>query len=149
MRAVVQRVKRAEVRVEGECVGKIEHGLLALIGLGDGDDVKDARLLARKICGLRIFSDEADRMNLDVKDVAGSILAVSQFTLYGDARKGLRPHFIAAQEPEKAREGFALVCELMRAEGVTVAEGRFQADMDVELVNDGPVTILLDSKRGF
>ena len=149
MRAVVQRVKRAEVRVEEQVVGQIEHGLLVLIGLGHEDDDKDARLLARKICGLRIFNDDNGRMNLDVKEVGGSILAVSQFTLYGDARKGLRPHFIAAQEPEQARKGFASVCDLMRAEGICVEEGRFQADMDVELINDGPVTILLDSTRGF
>ncbi len=149
LRAVIQRVKRAEVRVDELCVGKIERGIVAFVGLGHDDDEADARQLARKICGLRIFSDAADRMNFNVKQAGGSILAVSQFTLYGDARKGMRPSFMGAQEPELARSGFARFCELLREEGVPVAEGRFKADMDVELVNDGPVTILLDSKRVF
>lgn len=149
MRAVVQRVKRAAVRVDGLCIGEIQQGLVALVGLGHADEESDARQLARKICGLRIFSDAEDRMNFNVKQVGGSVLAISQFTLYGDARKGLRPSFTSAQDPEIARKGFARFCELLRAEGVPVAEGRFQADMEVELVNDGPVTILLDSKRAF
>ncbi len=149
MRAVIQRVSRASVTVRGEIVGQIGRGLLVLLGVGLGDTEADAAYLAEKVCGLRIFEDEQGKMNRSVQDVGGSVLAVSQFTLYGDARKGKRPSFDAAARPERARALYELFVERIRAAGLRCETGRFQEMMQVELVNDGPVTILLDSGRAF
>jgi D-tyrosyl-tRNA(Tyr) deacylase len=146
MRAVVQRVTRASVRVGEETVGSIGRGLLVLVGVANGDTEADARTLADKISGLRIFEDEHEKMNLDVREVGGALLCVSQFTLLGDARKGRRPSFSEAMAPEAAAELFARFCEYCR-ETVRVETGRFRASMQVELVNDGPVTLLLDTRR--
>jgi D-tyrosyl-tRNA(Tyr) deacylase len=147
MRAVLQRVSRATVRVEEEVVGEIGAGLLVLLGVGANDTLADADYLAEKIIGLRIFEDADGKMNLPVADVDGAILVVSQFTLYGDARRGKRPSFDAAAPPEKARELYEYFVEKIRAAGLRCETGRFQAAMQVELVNDGPVTILLDSSK--
>lgn len=149
MRAVVQRVTRAEVAVEGEIVGRIAAGLCVLVGIAHDDNAGDARALADKIVGLRIFQDEASKMNHSVRDVGGSLLAVSQFTLLGDVRSGKRPSFSAALESGAASELFEQFCTCCEAHGVSVARGRFRAYMRVELVNDGPVTILIDTKRLF
>jgi D-aminoacyl-tRNA deacylase len=149
MRAVVQRVTRASVRVGEETLGAIEHGLVALVGVAEGDTEADARILAGKIVGLRVFEDEAGKMNLDLPATGGALLAVSQFTLLGDVRKGRRPSFTAAMAPEPARELFERFLALCADRGVRVATGRFRAEMAVELVNDGPVTILLDTKGSF
>jgi D-aminoacyl-tRNA deacylase len=149
MRAVVQRVSRASVTIRGEVVGQIGPGLLVLLGVGQGDTEADAAYLAEKVCGLRIFEDDQGKMNRSVQDAGGSVLAVSQFTLYGDARKGKRPSFDAAARPELARELYELFVERIRATGLRCETGRFQEMMQVELVNDGPVTILLDSGKEF
>ncbi len=149
MRAVVQRVSRAQVLVDGEIVGKIDRGLLVLLGVGIDDKESDADYLADKITGLRIFEDDDGKMNLSVADVHGAVLAVSQFTLYGDARKGKRPSFDAAARPERARELYEHFVNAIRKAGLPCETGRFQEDMKVELVNDGPVTILLDSGKEF
>jgi len=149
MRAVVQRVSRASVKVEGELTGEIGLGLLVLLGVGQEDGEADADYLAEKIAGLRIFEDDAGKMNLSVMDVGGAVLAVSQFTLFGDMRRGKRPSFDAAARPERARELYEYFVERVRAAGLRCETGRFQAMMEVELVNSGPVTILLDSKKGF
>jgi D-aminoacyl-tRNA deacylase len=149
MRAVVQRVSRASVTIRGEVVGQIGSGLLVLLGVGQGDTEADAAYLAEKICGLRIFDDEQGKMNRSVQNAGGSVLAVSQFTLYGDARKGKRPSFDAAARPELARQLYELFVERVRAAGLRCETGRFQEMMQVELVNDGPVTILLDSGKAF
>ncbi len=149
MRAVVQRVKRAEVRVGGELVSQIGPGLLVLVGVSKDDEEKDVRYLAGKITGLRIFEDQNGKLNLSVKDVGGEVLLVSNFTLYGDGRKGKRPSFDRAAPPEKAEQLYLLLAEQIAAEGVLVKTGRFRAYMEVELVNDGPVTILLDSQKVF
>lgn len=149
MRAVIQRVSRASVTVGGEIAGQIGRGCMVLLGVGLGDTEADAAYLAEKVCGLRIFEDEQGKMNRSVQDVGGSVLAVSQFTLYGDARKGKRPSFDAAARPERARELYELFVERVRAAGLHCETGRFQEMMQVELVNDGPVTILLDSGRAF
>lgn len=150
MRAVVQRVSRASVTVEGEVVGAIEAGLLVLLGAGAGDAPADLAYLVDKLVNLRIFSDEAGKMNRSVLDCGGGVLVVSQFTLYGDARRGRRPAFTDALEPVAARALYEQSLEALRQAGVTrVAAGVFGADMKVELVNDGPVTILLDSRKGF
>jgi D-aminoacyl-tRNA deacylase len=149
MRAVVQRVSRAQVAVNGELVGQIGLGLLVLLGVGRDDAEADAIYLAEKIIGLRVFEDDGGKMNLGLAEVGGSVLAVSQFTLYGDVRKGKRPSFDAAARPEKARELYEVFVERIRAAGVRCETGRFQAEMKVELVNEGPVTILLDSGKGF
>jgi D-tyrosyl-tRNA(Tyr) deacylase len=148
MRAVVQRVTRAEVRVDAEVVGRIEHGLCVLVGVGKGDTDDDARSLADKVTNLRIFSDADDKMNLDVKAIGGALLCISQFTLLGDARKGRRPSFADALEPGPAAELFEAFVAHCRRE-VRVETGRFRASMQVELVNDGPVTLLLDTRRAF
>jgi D-tyrosyl-tRNA(Tyr) deacylase len=148
MRAVVQRVTRAEVRVDAELVGRIARGLCVLVGVGAGDTLDDARTLADKVVNLRIFEDDAGKMNLDVKQVGGSLLCVSQFTLLGDARKGRRPSFAGALAPGPAAELFEAFCAHCRAE-VPVETGRFRASMQVELVNDGPVTLLLDTHKAF
>jgi D-tyrosyl-tRNA(Tyr) deacylase len=149
MRAVVQRVSRAQVRVGDEIAGDIGPGLLVLLGVGDGDTFADADYLAEKIAGLRIFEDEHGKMNLGLTEIAGSVLAVSQFTLYGDVRRGKRPSFDAAAPPEKARTLYEYFVERIRLAGLTCETGRFQEMMQVELVNDGPVTILLDSSKAF
>ncbi len=147
MRAVVQRVKEASVVIDTKVVGKIDHGLLVFLGVGDGDTDVDLKYIADKVTGLRIFSDEDDKMNLSVKDVKGQVLAVSQFTLYGDCRKGRRPNFTSSMEPVGAEKMYEKFKELIKAEGIGVASGEFGADMSVSLVNDGPVTIILDSSK--
>lgn len=149
MRAVVQRVSRAEVRVEDEVVGRIGRGLLVYLGVGAGDGPAEAALLAEKIAGLRVFADDAGKMNLDVRQAGGEVLLVSQFTLYGDVRKGRRPSFVDAMEPLRANEIYLDVAARIAASGLRVATGRFRADMHVDAVNDGPVTILVDSARAF
>jgi D-aminoacyl-tRNA deacylase len=149
MRAVVQRVSRAQVTVSGEIAGKIGLGLLVLLGVGWDDTEADATYLAEKIAGLRVFEDGEGKMNRSVQDVGGSVLAVSQFTLYGDVRRGKRPSFDAAAPPEKARQMYEFFVEQIRAAGLDCETGRFQEMMKVELVNEGPVTILLDSAKGF
>jgi D-tyrosyl-tRNA(Tyr) deacylase len=147
MRAVVQRATRGEVRVEGKAVGAIGRGLVVLLGVAAGDGEEDARWMAEKLAALRIFEDDAGKMNRAVGDVAGGLLVVSQFTLLGDARKGNRPGFSAAAAPEEANALYERVCALLREKDLPVATGVFRAMMEVELVNDGPVTILLDSKK--
>jgi D-aminoacyl-tRNA deacylase len=149
MRAVIQRVSRAEVRVDGVVTGEVGRGLVALLGVARGDGDDDARIIADKIAGLRVFEDEAGKMNLAAGEVGGAVLVVSQFTLLGDARKGNRPSFIDAAPPEEANRLYEAVCRLLGEKGLPVATGVFRARMEVVLTNDGPVTILLDSKRGF
>lgn len=149
MRAVVQRVSQARVTVEGEITGEIGTGLLVLLGVGERDQQADVDYCAEKICGLRIFEDDDGKMNRSVSDVGGSILAVSQFTLYGDVRRGKRPSFDAAAKPEQARKLYEYFVERIRANGLNCEIGRFQEMMQVELVNCGPVTILIDSEKGF
>jgi D-aminoacyl-tRNA deacylase len=149
MRAVVQRVSRAKVTVNEWTSGEIGHGLLVLLGVGQGDTEADATYLAEKIAGLRIFEDDAGKMNRSVLEVDGSILAVSQFTLYGDVRRGKRPSFDSAAPPELARRLYEFFVERVRSLGLRCETGRFQEMMQVELVNDGPVTILLDSGKAF
>jgi D-tyrosyl-tRNA(Tyr) deacylase len=145
MRAVVQRVKEAEVRVDGEVVGRIERGLLTLLGVGKGDTDADLEKLIRKIVKLRIFEDSAGKMNLGLSEVGGSHLIVSQFTLYGDCSQGNRPSFMDAGAPEEAKRLYERALELSAGHGVPTQGGRFQADMKVSLVNDGPVTLILES----
>lgn len=149
MRAVVQRVERAEVTVEGLSVGRIEKGLCVFVGVMDGDQERDILTLAKKVAQLRIFEDSDGKMNASVSDVGGAVLAVSQFTLAGDARKGNRPSFIAAMDPDPARQFFDRFCEEVRKLGLPVETGKFRAHMEVSLVNDGPVTILLDTQKSF
>jgi D-aminoacyl-tRNA deacylase len=149
MRAVVQRVSRAQVAVNGEITGLIGLGLLVLLGVGRDDTESDAIYLAEKICGLRVFEDAQGKMNRSVQEVGGSVLAVSQFTLFGDVRRGKRPSFDAAAPPEKARQLYEFFVEQIRAAGLRCETGRFQEMMRVELVNEGPVTILLDSGKEF
>ncbi|WP_258360042.1 D-aminoacyl-tRNA deacylase [Moorella sulfitireducens (nom. illeg.)] len=149
MRAVVQRVKRARVMVAGREVGSIGPGLLVFIGVGQGDNDQDVVYLADKVANLRIFADEEGKMNLSVRDISGEVLAVSQFTLYGDCRKGRRPSFTAAAPPELAGELYRQFIGALEAYGIKVATGHFQAEMVVALENDGPVTMLLDSKKLF
>lgn len=149
MRAVVQRVSRAQVSVGEEVVGKIDAGLLVLLGVAKDDTSADAEYLAAKVVGLRIFEDENGKMNRSVVETGGDVLAVSQFTLYGDVRKGKRPSFDEAAPPQVASQLYEHFVQNVREVGVRCETGRFQAMMQVELVNDGPVTILLDSKRAF
>jgi len=149
MRAVVQRVSRASVRVGEELTGEIGRGLLVLLGVGREDSEVDADYLAEKIAGLRIFEDEAGKMNRSVMEVGGAVLAVSQFTLFGDVRRGKRPSFDAAARPERARELYEYFVERVRGLGLRCETGRFQEMMEVELVNSGPVTILVDSEKVF
>lgn len=146
---MVQRVSRASVSVGGEVRGKIGSGILALIGVGCGDGQSDADYIADKLVNLRIFEDEAGKMNLGIADTGGEVLAVSQFTLYGDARRGRRPGFSDAAPPDEAAALFDSVVARVAACGIMVQTGVFRADMQVELVNDGPVTILLDSRKTF
>jgi D-tyrosyl-tRNA(Tyr) deacylase len=149
MRAVAQRVSRAKVTVNEWTSGEIGHGLLVLLGVGHEDTEAEASYLAEKIAGLRIFEDEDGKMNRSVLDVGGSVLAVSQFTLYGDVRRGKRPSFDAAAPPEQARRLYEFFVQRIQALGLRCETGRFQEMMQVELVNEGPVTILLDSKKEF
>jgi D-aminoacyl-tRNA deacylase len=149
MRAVVQRVSRAKVTVEGQVSGEIGAGLMILLGVGKEDNSAVAGAMAEKLANLRIFEDAAGKMNLSLLDVKGSALVVSQFTLYGDARGQRRPSFITAAPPEQAKALYEEFCEALRKLGVTVGTGIFQAMMSVELVNEGPVTILVDSNKTF
>ncbi|QJC52855.1 D-tyrosyl-tRNA(Tyr) deacylase [Paenibacillus albicereus] len=147
MKVVVQRCSSAQVAVEGETTGRIGRGLLLLVGITHEDSEADLRWMADKIVGLRIFEDESGKMNLSVKEAGGDILSVSQFTLYGDARKGRRPNFMAAARPEQAEPMYEAFNAALRASGLKVETGRFGAMMDVSLVNDGPVTLVIDSKE--
>ncbi len=149
MRAVVQRVSRAQVTVNGEITSQITLGLLVLLGVGRDDTEADAIYLAEKICGLRVLEDAQGKMNRSVQDVGGSVLAVSQFALYGDVRRGKRPSFEAAAPPEKALQLYEFFVKQIRAAGLRCETGRFREMMQVELVNEGPVTILLDSGKAF
>lgn len=149
MRLVIQRVLESSVRVEGEIVGKIGHGFLVLCGVEDGDTQEDVKYCVDKTVNLRIFEDDAGKMNRSILDVGGEILAVSQFTLQGDVRHGRRPSFIKAARPETAVPLYEAYCEGIRAAGVHVETGIFQADMKVSLINDGPVTLLVDSRKVF
>lgn len=144
MKVVLQRVGRASVTVDGERISEVGRGLLLLVGVASGDGEDEARWLAGKVAGLRVFNDGDGKMNLSVGEVGGEVLAVSQFTLLGDARKGRRPSFVGAAPPERAEVLFERFCELLRGEGLVVQTGRFGAMMEVELLNDGPVTILLE-----
>ena len=149
MRAVIQRVTRASVKVDGQVVGEIGNGLLVLIGVEQGDAESDAEQLVNKTIGLRIFDDDDGKMNLSLRDVGGALLVVSQFTLLGDARKGRRPSFVRAAEPAEGDRLYQYFVQQAREHVAKVETGQFQADMKVELVNDGPVTILLDTKKAF
>jgi D-tyrosyl-tRNA(Tyr) deacylase len=147
MRVVIQRVKRAEVRVDGSVSGKIEKGLLVFLGVARGDGEEDLAFLASKIPDLRIFEDDAGKFNLSLKQTGGTLLIVSQFTLYGDCRKGRRPSFTEAEDSEIAKDLYDRFVAQLRQGGIPVETGEFQAKMEVHLVNDGPVTLLLDSKN--
>lgn len=149
MRAVIQKVKNAKVEVDGEITGMIDVGLAVLLGVTHQDKDKDAQWIAKKIIGLRIFEDDNQKLNFSVKDIGGKILLISQFTLYADARKGRRPSFSAAAGVEQAKELYLLCGEMIKTEGVEVEYGKFQEHMLFSLVNDGPVTILLDSEKLF
>jgi D-tyrosyl-tRNA(Tyr) deacylase len=149
MRAVVQRVSRARVTVEGVVTGEIGTGLLVLLGVAEGDQATDVAYLADKLVGLRIFPDEEGKMNRSLAEIGGAMLVVSQFTLLGDCRKGRRPSFIAAARPEQAIPLYRAFVAAVQAQGIRVEEGRFQEHMEVELVNDGPVTLLVDSRKEF
>ena len=149
MRAVVQRVKEARVEIEGSVTGEISKGLLIFLGVGENDTEKECEYMANKIVNLRIFPDENDLMNLSLLDINGAALVVSQFTLWGDCRKGRRPSFIEAARPEKASKLYEHFITLVKEKNITVATGKFQEMMDVHLVNDGPVTILIDSSKIF
>jgi len=149
MRAVVQRVSEASVTVDRERIGEIGAGLLVLVGVAEGDTETDAAYVAEKVVNLRVFEDDAGKMNRSLLDVGGELLAVSQFTLLGDARKGRRPSFIDAASPDVGNRLYEAFCAAVRETGVRVATGKFQAMMDVALVNQGPVTILIDSKKMF
>lgn len=149
MRAVVQRVSHASVTVAGEVVGRITNGFLVLLGVEEGDGQDEAVYTAQKIAGLRVFEDADGKMNLGLAEVGGAMLVVSQFTLLGDCRKGRRPSFIQAARPELADELYRAFCAEVRGQGIEVQTGRFQTHMEVELVNDGPVTLLIDSRKQF
>lgn len=149
MRAVVQRVRAARVEVAGEIVGEIDRGLCAFVGTGAGDDERDLSYVADKIANLRVFTDDAGKMNRSVSDIGGAVLAVSQFTVYGDARKGRRPSFAHAMDPALAEPAYRGFVAMLRERGLRVETGRFGADMRVVVDNDGPVTILIDSKKTF
>lgn len=147
MRAVVQRVARGSVEVEGSIVGSINKGLMVLLGVSEKDSMEDVQYMADKILNLRVFDDEEGKMNFSLLDVAGELLLVSQFTLYGDCRKGRRPNYMAAAKPDKADELYNELVKLCRAQNVKTETGVFQADMQVNIVNDGPVTLIIDSEK--
>ena len=147
MRAVVQRVTNADVKIDGRVNGKIDDGLLVLLGVGNGDTEEDMKYIADKIIKLRIFSDENDKMNLSLEDVGGSMLVISQFTLYGDCSHGRRPYFGNAMEPVSANEMYEKFVAYIREQGIHTETGEFGADMKVSLTNDGPVTIIVESKN--
>lgn len=148
MKAVIQRVSRASVCVDGNVIGEIEKGFLILLGVENGDDETEAKVLASKIAGLRVFCDENDKMNLSLSDIGGSVLVISNFTLCGNCKKGRRPSFDGAARPETALPLYKYFCGLLRNEwGIKVEEGEFGADMKVDLLNDGPVTLIIDSKE--
>ena len=147
MRAVVQRVTNADVKIDGRVNGKMDNGLLVLLGVGNGDTEEDMKYIADKIIKLRIFSDENDKMNLSLEDVGGSMLVISQFTLYGDCSHGRRPYFGNAMEPVSANEMYEKFVAYIRGQGIHTETGEFGADMKVSLTNDGPVTIILESKN--
>lgn len=149
MRAVLMRVSRASIRIDGVESGSMGRGFVVLVGVKEGDGPQEAAYLAKKCAEMRIFEDENEKMNLSVKDVGGSILAISQFTLLGDVRKGKRPSFITAEDPEIANRLYQQVCENIRNQGIKVETGIFQAHMLVKINNNGPVTILLDSRKTF
>ena len=149
MRAVIQRVSQASVAVDQQVVGRIDAGLLVFLGVGRDDTRGDLDYIFRKTVGLRVFEDEEGKMNRDLVEAGGELLVVSQFTLFGDVRKGKRPSFVAAAPPERANELYEAFCQLARESGIHVQTGTFQAHMDVALVNEGPVTILLDSRKTF
>jgi D-tyrosyl-tRNA(Tyr) deacylase len=149
LRLVIQRVKQASVRVDDEIAGQIGHGLLIFLGVGEDDTEEDAGYLVEKVLGLRIFADDEGRFHRSVRDVHGSLLVVSQFTLWGDCRKGRRPSFSRSARPEKAEPLYELFIQKIAIAGLPVASGRFQEMMEVSLINDGPVTLLLDSRRQF
>lgn len=147
MRAVVQKVENSSVSVDGELISEIDKGFMVLLAVKDSDTLEDLEYIKRKIAKLRIFEDNDGKLNLSIKDVGGEILLISQFTLYGDARKGNRPSFIESAKPDKAEEYYEIMIEELEKEGVSVKAGKFQTHMKVSLINDGPVTILLDSER--
>lgn len=149
MRAVVQRVKRSSVKVDNKVVGEINQGFNVLVGISKEDNIEDLKYIKEKIMNLRVFSDENDKMNLTLKDVQGELLIISQFTLYGDCRKGRRPNFMDALGGEAAEKSYNEFLELFNTEDIKVAAGIFGADMEVEIINDGPVTLLLESKKTF
>ena len=149
MRAVVQRVSSAEIRVNDQILGSIGQGLLVLLAVGEVDQAQDTAYLANKTLNLRVFEDGSGKMNRSVQDIRGGLLVISQFTLYGDCRKGNRPSFVDAAPPEKAEDLYTLYLEEVGKSGLEIASGKFQAMMDVSLVNQGPVTVLLDSKKAF
>ncbi len=149
MRACVQRVSQAEVAVDGEVCGRIGPGVVVLLGVAAGDSIEDARTLAEKIVDLRIFDDEGGKMNHSLVDTAGALLVISQFTLLGDCRKGRRPSYVAAAPPDVAEQLYEQFAAAVRERGIKVATGKFRRHMDVTLTNDGPVTLLLDSRRAF
>lgn len=149
MRAVVQRVKQAGVSVEGKEVSRIQKGHLVLLGVGQGDTREDLEYLAEKIVNLRVFEDAQGKMNLSLKEINGQVLVVSQFTLYGDCRKGRRPSFTSAAAPETAEAFYEEFCKILSQQGVPVEKGVFGAHMEIDLINDGPVTLILDSKKTF
>jgi D-tyrosyl-tRNA(Tyr) deacylase len=148
MRVVVQRSKEAQVTVNGNIIGRIDRGLMVLVGVAHGDTEQDARFLAEKVAGLRIFEDESGKMNLSVLDIGGAVLSVSQFTLYGDCRKGKRPNFMGAARPEHAQPLYERFNELLREQGLMVETGAFGEMMDVSFTNWGPVTLIIDSPAG-
>lgn len=148
MRTVIQRVKSAEVRVDGRVTGKIGKGLLVFLGVGKGDGESDLSFLTSKIPELRIFEDDAGKFNLSLNEIEGEMLIVSQFTLYADCRKGRRPSFTEAEEPSTAKHFYEQFISKLKEQGISVQTGEFQAKMEVHLINDGPVTLLLDSKQG-
>src|SRR5690625_4392424 len=147
MRVVLQRVNKAQVVINEEVVGKIDHGLVILVGITHEDTIEDLKYMVNKLINLRIFADDAEKMNLSLKDVEGSILSISQFTLYGDTRKGRRPNFMQAARPEQANELYELFNQLLRDEGIQVETGEFGAMMQVKLTNDGPVTLMIDTDQ--
>ena len=147
MRAVVQRVKEANVKVDGETIGEIKKGLVILLGIKDNESVEDKKYMVDKISNLRIFEDDDEKMNLSVKDIEGEVLLVPNFTIYGDCRKGRRPSFAGAARPEIAEGIYEELRDLIRNEGINVETGKFRADMEVNIVNDGPVTVILDSEK--